>query len=96
MTPQIRHLSVDRLEQGADGHRLVILDDDDGQVVLVPTAALPQLPAEGWVLRVPVHDGRLVWVLASRDLQLEAQRRQTLRRTLDRLRASDHGGDVTL
>jgi hypothetical protein len=82
---------VDRVE----GKTAVVVGDD-GQSFDVPAADLPRGAKEGTVMRVEVAKGSIDWSRAQIDNAERDRRLKTAREQLDRLRASDPGGDVEL
>lgn len=83
---------VDRIE----GSTAVIVADD-GREFDVPRRALPEGVDEGTVLRLnldnPVTGD---WSAAAVDEAEQARRGRQARKTLDRLKRSDPGGDIEL
>ena len=86
-------LAVDRLEG-----KIAVLIADDGRELEVSRRQLPQDGRrEGAVLRVDLNEsGEPVWPSARVDREEEERRLDEARRRLDRLRATDPGGDVSL
>jgi hypothetical protein len=83
---------VDRVEGGKAS-----LEADDGRRYERPAKGFAFAISEGAVLRVDVDSaGRLRWKTAVRDLSEEARRRHALGARMDKLRATDDGGDVKL
>jgi hypothetical protein len=83
---------VDRVEGGTAS-----LEADDGRRFERAAKGFGFPVSEGAVLRVNVDaTGRPRWKTAVRDLGEEARRRSALGARMDKLRASDDGGDVKL
>jgi len=85
------HYVVDRIE----GKTAVVVGDD-GRSIDVPAADVPRGAKEGTVLRVEVTKGPIDWSRAQIDNAERDRRLKAAREKLDRLRASDPGGDVEL
>jgi len=85
---------VDRLE---DKMAVLVADADERQVD-VPRRALPRdARREGAVLRVTLTDtGVPDWSTAEVDRAEEQRRLEEARERLDKLKASDPGGDISL
>lgn len=86
-----RFFAVDRIE-GA----LAVLVDDDGAARDVALADLPPGLRGGMVLRVPLARSRPDWSGATIDEEEGRRRIEAAQSALDRLRARDPGGDVSL
>jgi hypothetical protein len=86
-------LAVDRLEG-----RIAVLIADDGRELELPRRQLPKdARREGVVLRVELSErGEPIWSSARVDREEEQRRLDDARRRLDRLKATDPGGDVSL
>ncbi len=82
---------VDRIE----GKTAVVIGDDD-QSFDVPVANLPKGSKEGTVLRVETAKASIDWARAHIDNAERERRLKAARENLDRLRASDPGGDIEL
>jgi DUF3006 family protein len=82
---------VDRIEG-----KVAVVIGDDGQTFDVPVANLPKGSKEGTVLRVEMGKGSMDWSRAQIDTAERDRRLKAAREKLDRLRASDPGGDVEL
>ena len=83
---------IDRIE----GSTAVIVADD-GREFEVPRRALPQDVSEGAVLRLNLdHPVTGDWSAAAVDETEQARRQRQARKTLDRLKRSDPGGDIEL
>jgi len=86
------YYAVDRIE----GDR-VILVADDGTTIEISRRHLPRGVREGSVLSAETDgSGRPDWATVGLDEAERARRLQRARETMDRLRARDPGGDVTL
>ena len=84
--------SVDRLERA-----VAVLVGDDGVALDVLTKRLPVKVREGLVLRVRLDaDGTPDWSSATIDDAERERRLREARDRLERLRATDPGGDVVL
>jgi hypothetical protein len=84
--------SVDRFEGN-----VAVLVSDTGDSVEMPRFELPKGLREGSVLRVPFGlQNRPDWSRAVLDKEEEERRRKEAQRTLDELKHSDPGGDITL
>lgn len=83
---------IDRFE----GSTAVIVADD-GREFEVPRRALPEDVSEGTVMRLnldnPVTGD---WSAAAVDEAEQARRQRQARKTLDRMKRSDSGGDIEL
>jgi len=83
---------VDRFEGST-----AIIVADDGREFTAPRRALPDGSAEGTVLRLnldnPVTGD---WSAAQVDEEERSRRLKQARRTLDRMKKSDPGGDIEL
>ena len=82
---------VDRIEG-----KVAVVIGDDGQNFDVPVANLPKGSKEGTVLSVETNTGQIDWSRAQIDNAERDRRLKEAREQLDRLRASDLGGDVVL
>ena len=82
---------VDRIED-----KTAVVVGDDGRSVDVPVGDLPRGAKEGTVLRVETGKGAIDWSRAQTDNAERDRRLKAAREQLDRLRASDSGGDVEL
>jgi Protein of unknown function (DUF3006) len=84
--------SVDRFEGN-----VAVLVSDTGESAEMPRFELPKGLREGSVLRVPFGlQNRPDWSRAVLDKAEEERRRKEAQRTLDELKGSDPGGDITL
>jgi len=85
--------AVDRLEG-----RVAVLIADDGRELDVPRAKLPKDGRrEGAIVNVELDQlNEPIWSTARVDRDEEHRRREDARRRLDRLKATDPGGDVSL
>lgn len=84
--------AVDRIE----GDVAVVVGDDEATYD-VKREVLPKRIREGTILRVRAGaDGRPDWSSAEVDKDEEQRRRKEARETLDELKRSDPGGDITL
>lgn len=86
-------LVVDRLE----GRTAVLIDDDDREFT-IPRRQLPDNGRrEGAVLRVELdQEAGPIWSTARVDRDEERRRLDDAQRRLDRLKATDPGGDISL
>ena len=82
---------VDRIEGNVG-----VVVGDDGQSFDVPVGDLPRGAKEGTVLRVETAKGSIDWSRAQIDNAERDRRLKAAREKLDRLSASDSGGDVEL
>lgn len=83
---------IDRFE----GSTAVIVADD-GREFEVPRRALPGDPSEGMVLRLNLENPVTGdWAAAAVDDAEQARRQRQARKTTDRLKRSDRGGDIEL
>lgn len=83
---------IDRIE----GSTAVIVADD-GREFEVPRRALPDDVGEGTVLRLNLdHPVTGDWSAAAVDEAEQARRQRQARKTLDRMKRSDPGGDIEL
>jgi len=84
--------AVDRLE----GQMAVLVGDDESTVDL-PRSSLPARVREGSVLRVELgSDGKPDWSSAKIDDKERERRLKSAQERLNRMSASDPGGDITL
>jgi len=84
--------AVDRLE----GQMAVLVGDDESTVDL-PRSSLPARVREGSVLRVELgSDGKPDWSSAKTDDKERERRLKSAQERLNRMSASDPGGDITL
>lgn len=84
--PTVRHLALDRFEEGRDGARLAVLVDEGGASIVVPAALLPAGAAAG---------GALTLTLALDPAAAAAVDRETREIRAD-LKKTDPGGTVQL
>lgn len=83
---------IDRIE----GSTAVVVADD-GREFEVPRRALPEDADEGTVLRLNLdHPVTGDWSAAAVDDEERARRQRQARKTLDRMKRSDSGGDIQL
>jgi len=82
---------VDRIEA-----KIAVVIGDDGRSFDVPVGDLPRGAKEGTVLRIEAGKGSIDWSHAQIDNAERDRRLKAAREQLDRLRASDPGGDVEL
>lgn len=88
----VKTYAVDRLE----GEMAVVVADD-GATFDVERTQLPQRIREGTILHVRAgKDGQPDWRSAEIDKDEEERRRKEAQETLDELKRTDPGGDVTL
>lgn len=94
MSEQRATFVVDRIE----GKMAVLVADADERQIDVPRTALPKdARREGTVLRVQLDKtGQLDWSTAEVDRAEEQRRLEEARQRLDKLKASDPGGDISL
>jgi len=84
--------AVDRIEG-----KIVVLVADDGTTVDVPRSTLPTRLREGTVLRVRLGaNGKPDWSSAEIDRDEEERRLKEANDTLNEMKRSDPGGDITL
>ena len=89
--PSPEYFVVDRIEGGT-----AIVVGDDGRTFDVPRDRLPKGSHEGSVLRVSSAGQVPDWRDATIDEAERGRREKEARRTLDRLKQGDPGGDVQL
>jgi hypothetical protein len=82
---------VDRMEGS-----VAVVVTDDGRSFDVPQRLLPKGSREGSVLRVTLRHGTPDWPHAIVDEEEQARRLRDARKTLDRMKKSDPGGDIEL
>ena len=82
---------VDRVEG-----RTAVVVGDDGRGFEVPIGDLPRGTREGTVLRIEAEKGTIDWSRAQVDNAERDRRLKAAREQLDRMRATDPGGDVEL
>ena len=84
--------AVDRIEG-----KVAVLIADDGATVEMARSALPARLREGSVLRVRLGaNGQPDWPSAEIDSNEQQRRLKEARETLDEMKRSDPGGDITL
>ena len=84
--------AVDRIEG-----IVAVLVADDGKMVEVPRSTLPTRLREGTVLRVRLGaNGKPDWSSAEIDRDEEERRLKEANDTLNEMKRSDPGGDITL
>ncbi|HMG19644.1 MAG TPA: DUF3006 domain-containing protein [Gemmatimonadales bacterium] len=84
--------AVDRIEG-----KIVVLVADDGTTLDVPRSTLPTRLREGTVLRVRLGaNGKPDWSSAEIDRDEEERRLKEANDTLNEMKRSDPGGDITL
>jgi hypothetical protein len=82
---------VDRIE----GTTAIVVSDD-GRTFDLPRDQLPHGSHEGTVLRATSTGRTLDWASATIDEGERQRRQKDARRTIDRLKKSDPGGDIQL
>lgn len=89
--PSPEYFVLDRIEGG-----IAVLIADDGRSFDVPRDRLPSGSHEGTVLRLDSPGPQPDWSLAVIDPAERSRREREARKTLDRLKKMDPGGDVQL
>jgi hypothetical protein len=89
--PSPEYFVVDRIEGP-----LAVVVSDDGRTFDVPRDQLPPGSHEGSVLRLDSAGSKPDWSQALIDDAERARRQREARRTLDKFKRSDPGGDVQL
>lgn len=89
------YYAVDRIES-ADGTRMAVLIDDEGNELSMDARELPHGTREGTVLRVPLVGSSPDWSAAVVDEQEATSRMADARRRMRHLRRNDPGGDIVL